>query len=245
MDNHLALDRVGGTLEHLCQHWAERRRSEAAHSELSDGPRAMTIALSREAGVLGTGVARELGGLLGWAVYDHELLERVAQDLGVRTKLLESVDERRVGWLTETFESVLGVPHVSESAYVHGLVKTILALGAHGECIIVGRGAAFILPAHHTLRVRLIAPLDHRVVALSSRLNVSEAEANARLAVMDRERKDFVQEHLFKDPTDPHNYDLVINFSRFGVAGCAQLIALALEHRQACTKRPNDLALST
>ena len=244
MDHNLSLDCVGGTLEHLCRHWEERQKSDAAHPESSDGPRAMTIALSREAGVLGTGVAHEVGGLLGWPVYDHELLERVAEDLGVRTKLLESVDERRVGWLTETFESVLGVPHVSESAYVHGLVKTILALGSHGQCIIVGRGAAFILPAQRTLRVRLVAPREDRVAALSKRLNLSESEANARLAVMDRERKEFVQEHLFKDPTDPQNYDLVINFSRFGVSGCAQLTVHALQCRQDLVEHARDVALS-
>ena len=42
----------------------------------------------------GTCIAREVGNGVGWHVYDHELLERIAQDMGLRTVLLESVDER-------------------------------------------------------------------------------------------------------------------------------------------------------
>src|SRR4029079_5991322 len=126
-----------------------------------------TIALSREAGTQGAAVGREVGARLGWQVYDHELLERIAQDLGVRTILLDRVDERRKSWLKESFESLFGVPFVSEAAYVHRLIKTILALGAHGECIIVGRGSPFILPAASTLRVRLIGPLADRVGAMT------------------------------------------------------------------------------
>ena len=35
------------------------------------------------------------GRRLQWPVYDHALLEQIAKDLGVRTNLVESVDERR------------------------------------------------------------------------------------------------------------------------------------------------------
>ena len=173
---------------------------------------------------------------LGWPVYDHELLERIAEDMGVRTSLLESVDERRMNWLKETFASAFDVPFVSDMAYIHRLVKTVLALGSHGECIIVGRGAFLMLPAETTLRVRLIAPLQDRITAMSRQLHISEKDAAHQLEMLDRERKDFVQGFLSKDPTDPRYYDLFLNFARFGVIGCAQLIVNALDCLRARVK---------
>jgi len=40
------------------------------------------------------------------------LLERIAKDLSVHARLLESVDERRGSWLREAFEGFLSVPGV-------------------------------------------------------------------------------------------------------------------------------------
>ncbi len=62
---------------------------------------------------------------------------------------------------------------------VHHLVETLRALGAHGECVIVGCGAAFILPAKTTLRVRLVSPLPQRIQVVSRQYGISEQEAAA------------------------------------------------------------------
>src|SRR5690348_4169761 len=73
----------------------------------------LTVALSREGGTPGTTVAQELGNRLGWPVYDHQLLDRIAQETGLRVSLLESVDERQKGWLQEVAEAFTAVPAVS------------------------------------------------------------------------------------------------------------------------------------
>src|SRR5690606_25172762 len=99
-----------------------------------------TIAISRETGAGGSSVARLVGEKLGWAVYDHELLERLAEEMKVRVSLLESVDERHIAWLEEQVEAFSRVPYVSENAYVHHLIQVVLTLGLHGQCVIVGRG---------------------------------------------------------------------------------------------------------
>ena len=74
----------------------------------------------------------------------------------LRTKLLESVDERRTSWLVEFAEAFSQLPLVSEVAYVRHLIQTILSLSVHGSCVIVGRGATHILPPATTLRVALV-----------------------------------------------------------------------------------------
>ena len=109
-----------------------------------------------QTGTSGTSVAQEVGRRLGWQVYDHELLERIAAEHGLRVSLLESLDERRQSWLVEWMEGFSQKLHVGETGYVHHLTQTILSLGAHGGCVIVGRGAGLLLAPATTLRVRLI-----------------------------------------------------------------------------------------
>ena len=86
-------------------------------------------------------VAREVGARLGWPVYDHELVQQVASDLGVPTAHLEEVDERARGWLLECLQALGAGPAVSEGSYVRRVVRLIRALAGVGRCVIVGRGA--------------------------------------------------------------------------------------------------------
>jgi cytidylate kinase len=201
-------------------HWEERRQELARQGKATG----TTVAISREVEAGGTTLALELGKRLGWAVYDDDLLQRIASDLGVHADLLKSVDEHRGNWLREQFERLMGVPHVTESVFVHRLVKVLLALGQHGDCVIVGRGAAFVLPRESTFRVRLVAPRKHRLAAFARRLGIDEFAADSKLTALDRERADFVRVHFSVDPESPSNYDLVLNTAEFSTSECADLV---------------------
>jgi cytidylate kinase len=223
-------ERVTGALARAQQHWQQRR--EAARRGTTEVASGLTIALSRESGTSGSSVAHELGARLGWPVYHHELLERIAQEMGLRVSLLETIDEKRQSWLRESLEAFSSVPSVSESAYVSHVIETILSLGAHGECIIVGRGAAQILPAQTTLRVRLVAPLEDRITAVSHRHGISRQEAARRIETTDRERNRFIKAHFLKDPSDPGQYDLLLNSWRWSTSEAVDLIVEALRRLQ-------------
>ncbi len=94
-----------------------RRRSAGAKAT------AFTIALSREAGALGTSVANELSRRLNWPVYDHELLVELAKDLGVETRLLEEADEKPASWLQEVAEAFAAVPTRGETNLLSALAR--------------------------------------------------------------------------------------------------------------------------
>jgi cytidylate kinase len=207
------------------EHWEGRRQAAGPGST----PGAFTIAISREVGALGTSVARAVGQRLGWTVYDHELLELIAKEKQLRVSLLESVDERRTSWIEECMEGFGEIPAVSASEYIRYLTRTLLSLAAHGECIIVGRGAAQVLPPASTLRVRLIAPLDARIAWVVRELGLSRAAAARHIAKIERERDHFIRGHYLKDPTNPLQYDLVLNSGRLTVEDCAEVIVTMLE----------------
>jgi Cytidylate kinase-like family len=217
--------RVTDALARAQQHWRTRSQQVPADGKASG----VTIALTREAGVPGTTIAYAIGQRLGWPVYDHELLERISQETGWRVNLLETVDKGRRNWLQESVEMFASVPMVSDSAYVRHLIETILSLGTHGECVIVERGAAQILPYESTLRVRLLAEREDRIAAISRRFNVSPRAAVDKMQEIDRQRATFIAEHFQKDVAEPHQYDLLLNCSRWSVDRCVDLMIDAVQ----------------
>lgn len=229
-------ERLPEALLMAVNHWEQRRGAAGAAGR---DWHAFTIAVSREVGARGTSVAREVGRRLGWQVYDNELLERIAQEMKLRVNLLESVDERRVSWLQECVESFFSMPTVTETTYVRHLVETLLSLAVHGECVIVGRGAALVLPPASTLRVRLVATPEDRVAVMAQELGLSPQEAARRVESSDRQRTAFIRDHFQHDPADPLNYDLVLNSSRLSVPDCADVIVETLRRleAQAAAKR--------
>jgi cytidylate kinase len=216
------------------EHWHSRAEERQA-GRATAAP--FTIALHREAGAQGASVAHAVGDRLHWPVYDQELVERIANDMGLRPALVESVDERSRSWLLEAMEGFTLAPGASENAYVHHLLQTILSLGAHGHCLIVGRGAAFVLPQQTTLRVRLVGEEKDRIESIHKRLNLTLAEARRWVEETDRDRLRFNKDHFRKDPREPVHYDLVLNTSRWPVGECADLIVDSLKRLERCAAR--------
>jgi cytidylate kinase len=194
-----------------------------------------TVAISRQAGSRGAVVARLVAERLGWPVYDSELLRRIGEEAGWQPRQLEQVDEKRGGWLQEALGRYFAIPGVPHTAFLRRLVNTVLTLGARGSCVVVGRGAAQLLPAETTLRVRVVAERPHRVANARHDLGLSEEEADRWVERTDAERLAFVRDNFRKDPTAPEAHDLVLSSSRFTPEECAGLVVEALGRLQART----------
>ena len=217
------------TFERAREHW---RRGPAQSKALN-----YTITISRESGAGGAAVARELGRVLGWPVYDRELLERIAEQAGLRAELLESLDEKRSHWLTEILESFTRVSRMSPASYARHMAETILALASHGHCVIVGRGCTSIVPSKTSLRVRLVASLDDRTDRICQRLGISKVAAIEHVRFNDAHREGFVKDHFHHNVGDPHDYDLIVNTSRFSIEESAHMIIEALHQLENSSKR--------
>lgn len=197
-----------------------------------------SLAISREMGAGGKELGRLVGSRLGWPVYDHELLEEMAADLNVRVGLLESIDERHVHWLQERMESFAAVPFVSESTYVRQLIETVLTLGLRGHVVIVGRGAPHILSHSSTLTVRVVGRFEDRVAKIGREHSLPHDAAARLVKATDAHRLRFVREHFQADPSDPVQYDLVLNTSRFTLDECADLVVDGLVKRERRSGEP-------
>ncbi|MFO0844351.1 MAG: cytidylate kinase-like family protein [Gemmataceae bacterium] len=194
-------------------------------------PLGLAVAISREAGARGGTVARLAAEKLAWQVYDQELLEYTAQNPVIRQGMMNDLPPACVDWVTHRLKELERTCGLGPDADVHHQAEVILALGAQGQVVLIGRGAGCVLPRETTLNVRVVAPLRERVAYMGQWLRMSSADAAERVRQRDERRAEFVQRHFRRAPADVHQYDLVLNSSLLGEDGCAELIARAARLR--------------
>src|SRR5262245_18996757 len=197
------------------------------------GPAALAVALSREAGARGGTIARRAGRKLGWQVYDQDLLEYMAQDPGARQGLLDQLTPAAGAWAEARLQRLLKEERLAQDPTLLNLAQEVLALGAQGEAVLVGRGAGCILPRETTLNVRVVAPLPERVAYMAQWLRLTAEEAAEKVRARDQRRAEFLAAHFGHDPADVHGYDLLLNSALLGEDVCAELIAQAARARGA------------
>jgi cytidylate kinase len=219
---------------------AERQIQRWLHSQAGDSEarKAMKshatyqfLTISRESGAGGSQIARLVGELVGWRVFDRELLECLAEKYQTNPRVLEFVDETTIHQIKEIFGYWLDRASVSQAQYVIRLGRMMVMLAQHENVIIVGRGAQFILPQDRGLRVRLIASSNHRVRHIMETQHFDEQEALKYMELTDAGRLAYAQNYFHRATTDSHLFDLVINVEKLGPQHTARLVAEALKAR--------------
>ncbi len=174
------------------------------------------ITISREYGSGGGEIATRTATRLGWKLIDHEVVVRVAQELGVTEAEAEAYDERT--------ESVVS--------------RILATLQAIQPTIPVAPPVLLTTDAHdyNEARRRVIegavaAGLDKRIIYVMQREGLDQNAARARVQVKDRDRARYLQVEHNKDSGDPHLYDLVVNTSILDLDSVVDLLSLALERK--------------
>ena len=226
---------LSAAAERAMRRWELRRQFERQQADRSAGREtpALCVTISREAGARGSTVARLVGQKLGWTVYDQELLEYIAHEMHLRAGVLESLDEKAFRWAHDWLAALLEDQWQDQDAYIVHLTKVVLAIGMHGEAIVVGRGAACILPRDRSLNVRVIAKDADRIAFLSQTERLTPQEAERYMRETDAQRKKFVRDYFHRDNEDLHEYDLILDSSALGEECCADLIVAAMRGKEA------------
>lgn len=218
-------------MELIRQAWKRRPRTLLPMVSKPAVRQPLAIAISREAGAPGVEIGEEVSRRIGYPIYDRQILELIGERVGLRAELLQTLDERDPNWLVEALGSFGNSVEKHRAAFLHHLIQVIAALAAQGDCIIVGRGAAALLPRNKALKVRVVADLKDRVERSARKFNLSLDDAAHRVRQVDLERRQFVEKHFHRDVNDPHNFDLVLNASLVDVPTCAALIIEAAKAR--------------
>src|SRR2546421_11668115 len=199
------------------------------------------ITISREYGSGGGEIAARLATHLGWQLIDHEVVVRVAEELGVSEAEAEEYDERTESIVSRILTSLQAIPPTipvappvlvttDARAYNKARHRVIEGAVATGHVVIVGRAAQVLLADRRdVLHVRIVAPLDKRIIYVMQREGLDQNAARARIQVKDRDRARYLQVEHNKDSGDPHLYDLVGNTSILDLDSVVDLLRLALE----------------
>ena len=187
-----------------------------------------TLSISRETGCGVDEVIDEINHILGWQVYNKNIVDRIASDAKLNQKLVESLDERTRDELKDWIKAVFQNQVIGSDKYIRHLSEIILSIAKSGKAIIVGRGANFILPKGQTLNVRLIAPLQHRIYYMADKLNCGYNQAKNIVVASDTERQAFLHKFFNNDEFDPLNYDLIINTGNVTYKTAANIIIKAM-----------------
>jgi cytidylate kinase len=224
---------IGAILERQARAWERKRTlveadSKAARERLAHLREGPWLSISRQWGSGGLEVAREAGRRLGWEVYDREILAAIAEQTHTREAVLADLEKGAVGPFRDYISQLIVPGDPGRVTYLVELAKLVWGLARKGHVVLVGRGVNWYLDARYGLRVRIVAPLDHRVARLAAAEGTPEADARRKLLQIDHDRKAFVQQAFGRDINDPLGYDLVLNVERLTVEAAARIIGDAL-----------------
>ncbi len=211
--------------------WEMRRRMSLTEmeKELEERPwNRGYITISRQLGSLGNEIAARVAELLGWQVFDRELVHEIAVSTKMREQVIESLDERQKEAAKSWVQGIIDSDSISSDRYAHHLVKVIASIAQHGQAVIIGRGANFVLDPQMGLRVRIVAPRDVRLLRILQQEGLSEKEARKRLRSADNRQIAFIRHYFHQDVDDSHHYDLILNTAHLGLEAAAQTIRMAL-----------------
>jgi len=207
--------------------WARAQKRSAKTPRRAASEVEPFIAVSREVGLELAPVLEGLERALGWRVFDREILDAMAGDDPARRRLYQSMDQRDLGWLEQSLRGLMESEY-PRNDYFRRLCETVLSLARRERCIFVGRGIDRILPAGVGLRVRFVAPLEHRIESYAESCGLTQNEARDSLKRMQALRSRFIRGHFGVEATDPLRHDLVVNLYRWSPEQAVELVLTAL-----------------
>jgi cytidylate kinase len=200
------------------------------------------LTISHQYGSGGSQIARNLGGRLHWAVWDKEIVRKIAREYQLEETDVEAKDERVSSFIERlvdllglggftTAYSILPPRGLDDTKLLHMTRAIVEDIAQEGRAIIVNRGANHILAKRpRTLHVFIFSPVEARVQRVIQMEKLTRVEAERRVAGMDRLRTDYVRMFYHADLRDPTHYHLTVDSAVWGERGTVDLILSALEH---------------
>jgi cytidylate kinase len=218
---------------------------ESRWEETPDGPIGVTVAITRQAGSRGGSIAIQTAKRLGWQMYHRDTIDYLAHDRHHGFDLMADLDPTLSAAVDQSLLKWSAEIGVLEDESMFSVAKILLAIGARGEAVIVGRGAGFLLPRATTVHVRIIAPEADRIAYLAQMERLTREQARERVREIDHQRHAFLKRYFVPDPENPHHYDVVLDSSTLGEDTAAKMVALAAEHKVAMLERQGRPRLRT
>ena len=191
----------------------------------------MIICIGREFGSGGHEIGKEVADRLGFTFYDRTLVEEALSRSTIPPEELERADEKKHNpwlhriWYDAQNEELRGLSANDILFSIHS--KLITALASEDNCVFIGRCADYILQNAVIERISLFiaAPFQDRVKRKMGLLQMNEKSTITLVRKTDKERKAYYDYYTGRSWGKPHNYDLCINSSNYGIQRTAEVLA--------------------
>ncbi len=192
------------------------------------------ITISRQFGSGGRTVGRMLAERLGIPFYDKELVKQVADETGFDVDFIEESGEFSPSKSVFSFAMSQGIPVVqnglSMSDFIFCVQRQVILKLAEQPCVIVGRGADYILrDRDDCFNVFIHADMQSRAERIVRLYGESEKKPEQRLADKDKKRKIYYKHYTDREWGDAKNYDMCLNSGKIGIEKCVELILDAIK----------------
>lgn len=182
------------------------------------------ITISRQYGSGGREIGQALANHYHIPFYDKNVAELSSAVTGFTTKVIEKLEDSVPSILSYQYYGFLPQPMPLSDQVFFAQSDVIRKAAEAGPCVIVGRCADYILRQHpHCLHFFIHAPLPERIHRVMAREQCSEAEAEARIKVVDRNRAAYHDFYAQGNWGKAENYHASLN-SCLGIECCTQAL---------------------
>lgn len=192
------------------------------------------ITISHQMGAGGSEIGMGLAQRLGYHYVDQELLQDAVRRYGLVEEKLSHLDESKPT-LFERFDA-------ETRHYITILQTTLLEFADADNAVLMGRGGQWLLRGiPHVLRIRVIAPFEHRVRQWIKRTAEVGGEAPNQRAAADLLRRDDSEKagrmrYLYEvDIADPALYDMVVNSEKLRNEAAVEMIERVVHRPEVAT----------
>jgi cytidylate kinase len=197
------------------------------------------ITISSEPGSGGRIIARGLAKRLNIDLFDRDIVKEIAESAHISGAVIETMEKVRLSGIKDFISSLVSDRYLWPGVYLDHLMKVVAAIASHGNAVIVGRGANFLIPPEDRLSIRVIAPLESRVKNVAKEFGVTREEAKRRVINRENRRSAFIRQSFNADVADPRNYELVINTKILSVdAALGAVIGTVVGGKDVVVKKP-------
>jgi cytidylate kinase len=197
------------------------------------------ITVSSQPGSGGRVIARGLAKRLCIDLFDRDIVKEIAESARISGAVIETMEKERLSGIKDFISSLVNDRYLWPGVYLDHLMKVVAAIASHGNAVIVGRGANFLIPQKERMSIRVIAPFSVRVQNVAKTFGVTREEAKRRVIHRENRRSAFIRQSFNADVADPNNYDLVINTGRGDIdAAIGAVIGMVVGCKEVVVKKP-------
>lgn len=186
------------------------------------------ITISREFGSGGRTIGKEVAAKLGIPCYDHDLIDKIAEESGFAKEYIAERGEyssHRTWWAT-AFADRDYMGHSNQDDLWAIQRKVILKLAEEGPCVIVGRCADYILrDKADCLTVFIHSDLEHRAKRIVEQYGERPEAPEKRLKDKDKRRAAYYQFYTDMKWGSVRHYHVALDSGVLGIEKCVELLA--------------------